>query len=138
MSNLRDTLLAIRDEVGSLTPGTVVAAATPKGSPLHHKFTWDDKVAGVQWRLEEARQLCRSVRVVYVEATETQPAILGRAFHSIETANGRAYEPVEAIVADEFSLQLIRQEAQREINALLRKWATFDEFAGLLKEALAS
>ena len=48
---------------GTLTPESVVEDARSAKSPLHDHFTWDDSEASAKWRLEEARQLIRSVRV---------------------------------------------------------------------------
>lgn len=49
---------------GVLTPDAVVKAAEPEESPLHDRFEWDDSVAAHQYRIEQARTLIRSVRVV--------------------------------------------------------------------------
>lgn len=48
---------------GKLTPAAVVEDARDKRSPLHHYFTWNDSEAAEQWRLEQARQLIRSVKI---------------------------------------------------------------------------
>ena len=49
---------------GKLRPADTVAAARPDDAPLHPIFTWDDKRAAENWRLEEARHLIRAVRIV--------------------------------------------------------------------------
>lgn len=49
---------------GEVTPPEVVALATPKSSPIHKYFTWDDTEAARQHRLWEARQLIATVRVI--------------------------------------------------------------------------
>jgi hypothetical protein len=58
----REFILAL-DQDGTLTPDAVLEAARPKGSPIHDLFTWDDKVAGARYRIEEARTVIRRVRV---------------------------------------------------------------------------
>lgn len=55
--------LAERDG-GRLTPDAVVEAARDPTSPLHDHFTWDDTLAAQKCRLDEARTLIRSIRVV--------------------------------------------------------------------------
>lgn len=58
-------LAKLADENGGrLTPDAVVAHAQRKDSPLHELFEWDTKKAAHAWRLEQARELIRSVRVV--------------------------------------------------------------------------
>lgn len=50
---------------GLLQAGDVVNAARSKRSPLHDYFEWDDSLAAEEHRKEQARQLIRSVKVVY-------------------------------------------------------------------------
>lgn len=62
---IHETLIALGDKNGGrLTPELVVDAAKDKKSPLHSQFEWDDKKAGHQYRIEQARTLIRSVQVV--------------------------------------------------------------------------
>lgn len=48
---------------GRLTPDQVVEAASDPASPLHDQFEWDDSVAAVEYRRDQARTLIRSVNV---------------------------------------------------------------------------
>jgi hypothetical protein len=48
---------------GRLSPQGVVNEAKRKDSPLHDQFEWDDKVAGVKYRLEQAARLIVSVKI---------------------------------------------------------------------------
>lgn len=62
---IRDALAKIADENGGLlTPDAVVSEAASKSSVLHDLFEWDGKKAAHAWRIEQARTLIRSVRVV--------------------------------------------------------------------------
>lgn len=56
--------LALLERNGRLTADDVVEAARDPKSPLHHYFTWDDAQAAHARRIDEARSLIRSVRVV--------------------------------------------------------------------------
>ncbi|CAE6856779.1 hypothetical protein R75461_07754 [Paraburkholderia nemoris] len=60
----------------TLDAGIVVRDARRVRSPLHACFEWDDAVAGQQYRLEQARHLIRSVRIVIQtkQATYRAPA----------------------------------------------------------------
>lgn len=49
---------------GRLTPDMVVADARRPASPLHSFFEWDDGKAAQAWRIEQARDLIRTVMVV--------------------------------------------------------------------------
>jgi len=56
-------LKALEDGRGRLTPEQVVEAARPAESALHACFTWNNSEAAERWRIEEARELIRSVRI---------------------------------------------------------------------------
>jgi hypothetical protein len=58
---------------GLLKPAIIVEAAKAGEHPLHAHFTWSDRKAAQRWRLEEARVLVRSVRIV-VEDVDTAPS----------------------------------------------------------------
>lgn len=57
------------DHHGILTPEQVVEEASDPANPLHEEFEWDDAAAAVQHRLDQARALIRSMRVVVTTET---------------------------------------------------------------------
>jgi hypothetical protein len=126
--SLRDQLQAVYDQHGTLTPQLVVELARDPAHPLHGRFDWDDRSAGEAWRREQARQLIRSVRVVYREADDKEAAKSVRAFHAVRTEVGSVFEPVEKVVADEFLSQLILRDMQRDWLTLKRRYESFEEF----------
>lgn len=56
---------------GKLTPDALVSAATDPDHPWHDRFEWDDSKAAHEHRLEQARTLIRSVKVVITTDTRT-------------------------------------------------------------------
>lgn len=54
---------ALRDAEGYLATETVVEAARDPASPLHGHFEWQDDKAAHFYRLGQARQLIRSLRI---------------------------------------------------------------------------
>lgn len=57
---------------GRLTPDDVVEEASSPKSPLHQFFEWDNTVAAYKYRLEQARELIKTVTVVvHVSHSET-------------------------------------------------------------------
>jgi len=61
---IAQALQALSDQNGGrLSAEIVVEAASFPDSPIHGLFTWNDEIAGQRWRLEQARELIRSVRV---------------------------------------------------------------------------
>jgi len=67
----KDAVRRIIDEYaaqrgGQITPDEVVTLAEPEESLLHKYFEWDDSIAAVKYRLEQAQSMIRWVKVVTV------------------------------------------------------------------------
>jgi len=68
---IAEVLQAISDaNGGKITPDQVVKHAKDPNSPLHERFIWSDKEAAQKHRLDTARQLIRSVRVIIKKETK--------------------------------------------------------------------
>lgn len=138
MKGLREELQRLQKTHGQLTPQIVLTAARSEKSPLHMEFDWDDKVAGEQWRLDQAARLIKRVRVKFVDSTGEVQKV--RAYVSMpnDDGPGRTYRPVEDVVADEFSLKLIQADMQRDWQAFKRRYERFDEFARMILRDLGA
>lgn len=99
---------------GPKTPGAVVEKARSKKTELHRCFEWDDSAAAIQYRLEQARYVLRTisiVREVDVPGSDTPQKIVVRAYENVNTAKDddkeRAYVATETALAQpEFRAQI--------------------------------
>jgi hypothetical protein len=130
MSTLRDHLQAIRDQHGALTPVLVVETARDPEHPLHSRFEWDDSIAAEKWRLEQAGQL---LRVVKLPTDPSRPDDL-RAFVAVKGQDSHKadYVPTAEALADEFVRKLILRDMEREWRLLKRRYEHMREFADLI------
>jgi len=76
-----DTILAelrriAAENGGFLAPVQIVQAARPKDSPLHGKFTWDNRKAAEEYRLWEARELVKVYWYVAEGSRERVPVFI--------------------------------------------------------------
>lgn len=133
---LRDALQSLYERHGELTPALVVrearAGRTIAGKLLAGHIEWDDSKAAEEYRLEQARHMIRSVRVVYREADDTGDERSVRSFHAVRREGGTVYEPLEKVTADEFTRRLVMADMEREWRALQRRWEHFREFAEMV------
>lgn len=132
--NLRDALQGIYEQHGRLTPALVVDEARQLTHPLHSRFEWDDAVAGEEYRRVQAAELIRSVKVVYKEATETEPEKKVRAWQAVREES--RYVPVAEAAADPNIAAIILADAQREWRALYRRYAHLSEFVEMVRADL--
>jgi hypothetical protein len=102
---------------GSVKPTQLLQAARPKNSPAHAGFTWDNDKAGEEFRLVQARNWLRTVRIVYQESVERLVHIPSR---GNSEKNEGFYKTTSAIISipDEFSRAL--SEATATLHAARR------------------
>jgi hypothetical protein len=93
-----------------------------------HYFQWDDKVAAEDYRLEQARQLIRAVRV----SVETGDQSLStRGFFAISVPNRKVYKPAGFVVADpEAHIEVINrfQNEILRIDSAYRAYLAYADF----------
>lgn len=108
-----EKILARMEASGELTPEAVVQAARDRRSPLHSFFVWDDKVAAHKHRLEQARELIRSVKTAIV--VEGHRVVVPVYAHSA----GHAAQGYRAIAKIKNERELAQQTLAEEIQRLL-------------------
>ena len=135
--SLRDDLMAIRAEVGALTPAAVVDAARPKGHPLHDRFEWNNRKAGELYRQRQAADLIRSVRVNFIRSGGEPSSV--REFHSVAhpEEETRAYDPVDEIADDPLRRKLLLAQMRRDWATFKARYEHLEEFFQLLAEEAA-
>ena len=129
---VKNWLLALRARKGYLDAELVVLDASPEDHPHHHRFEWDDEVAGDKWRAEQARCLIRGCRMVYADS-EGEPTSI-RAFASIrsEDTGRHQYHPVEEIAMDPERRAILLSTMRHEWASFKKRYMGFDEFAEMV------
>lgn len=133
-TSLRDLLRGIYEERGQLTAALVVEEASSPDHPLHHRFEWDDTEAARRYRLSQAEELIRLVRVESVAQDPRDDATV-REWHAVRR-DGK-YEPIEQIAQDQFSSQVLLRQAQREWRTLFRRYQHLQEFIEMVRGEVA-
>lgn len=124
MLNQKEILKALQEierANGALTPQAVVDAARRRSHPLHDYFEWNNEVAGEKYRLEQARALIRSVRVVI----ETRSAPIRTVYY---VRDPRRPPEEQGYV----SLPVLRSDEELARDAILRE---FERAAAALERA---
>jgi hypothetical protein len=66
MNNIVKEELKKLEQKGKLSPLDVIDAAKNPKSPLHQYFEWDDTEAARKYRIEQARELIRTIKIEVV------------------------------------------------------------------------
>ena len=112
----RDAVLALERRNGMLLAEDVLEAARDPESPLHPYFQWDDSAAAEAYRLSQASELIRRVKIEVV----TQETTI-RCVKYVNIPNGRpsAYFSLAKMRQDQ-GAALLTDELRRVVGNLLR------------------
>lgn len=117
---------------GRITPDAVLLDAKSPKSPLHDQFDWDDSTAAKSWRLSQARELIRSIRVEITTDTRTVSTVR----YVRDPAAGEAQGYVEvAKLRDDKTLAIEALQGEiRQANALVARARSIADALGLSAE----
>jgi hypothetical protein len=116
---------------GELEPRDVVNAARDKNNPLHIHFEWDDRVAAESYRVDQARNLIRLVRVVDEAASDGT----ARAFISVNGKNGVAYRSVDDVKASQDLQEAVLEQAEKDLEAFERRYKELKDICAIVRQA---
>ena len=116
---------------GKGTPCDIVRTAEPETSELHPYFTWDDSIAGFNWRKQEARTLVNAIVTVTddgieMAAFESVPCVVFDDESQEPVSCGRIYKPTATILSNDDDYGLLCSEIRQVINAYRRKLRTYE------------
>lgn len=104
-------IISLENKAGRLTPNEVVDAARSEKSPLHDLFCWDNDTAAELYRVEQAREVIRRVKLEVV--IEERTINLNRYVRDPNTETGKqgyvSMLKVRARVANEVMGDELRQ-----------------------------
>lgn len=135
MTTLREQLQAIYDRNDALTSELVVEEASKPDHPLHSRFNWDNEEAGHQWRLHQAAELIRSVKITFRDK-ETDEERTTRVFHAIRSDTGHTYQPIEKIVANPVTQEILLRDMEREWRQMYARYKNLEAFAAMVQKDL--
>lgn len=122
------TVAAGRD--GQLLPTEVVDAARDNSNPLHQHFEWDDGIAAEKFRLEQARDIIRCIRVEKI-GDNTEPS---RAFLSINDG-GTSYRSVQEVRESPDLQAKLLAAAERDLEAFTTRYRSLKDICDIIETA---
>lgn len=116
---------------GFVTAERVLELATPRSSPIHRFFTWDDSEAAKKYRLSQAQKLIQCV-VVEIDDLDvrkyTAPVV-------VSAGGDRAYCEIEKARRTPDIWRQVLSRAMEEAAAYRRRYLNFKELS-LIHEAI--
>lgn len=118
---------------GRLDAEHAVLAARSRAHALHPFLTWDDKIAGHRWRLEEMRGIIRSV--VLVTEDENGKPEQRRGWLSVEDKEGISYHDIEKVLNSQDLQLAVMRKALRDLEAWEMRYQELSDICELVKTA---
>lgn len=126
-----EALEAIRlENGGQLHPQAVVQGARSPKSLLHRHFEWDDAKAAEAHRLDQARALIRSIRVIDEDDDRSKPAFL-----SIRNDDGIGYRAIAEVLTNRHLRERLLEQAQRDLDSWTARYRELKEIVELVEPA---
>lgn len=116
---------------GRLTPAAVVDAARDQQNPLHVHFEWDDSKAAETYRLDQAQNLTRIIRV---SDDKTEDGTT-RAWRSIKDEGGTAYRHITEIRSSLDLQMALYKQLDRDLEAIQRRAREIADVCDLVTQA---
>jgi len=127
-------LQQVADQYGRLTGKIVVQAATDPEHPLHNRLTWDDAVAGAKYRVHEARNLIRSVKVSVVTGTGRRTNV--RAYVRTRDDQGSSYVPTRRVAESPIMREIVLAEMRADWRSFKERYLHYEEFFKMIADDL--
>jgi hypothetical protein len=115
---------------GRLTPPAVVEAARDQKHPLHRYFEWDDQIAAESYRMDQARVLIRSVRIVRDDDEEPAPAFL-----SVTDKGGVSYRTLKDVMDSADLQNSVLVSAERDLAAFEKRYRVLSDICDIIRDA---
>lgn len=135
-----DAMLKSMASGGRLTPQAVLEEAESAESPLHGWFEWDDTVAAAAYRLDQARDLIRSVEVTLI--VEDRPIDVAYFVRDPEKeSDQQGYVTLDKLRKSPAHAKMHLQAELRAVLAALKRaegYAQILQLTELLEQARAS
>lgn len=142
MTTVKEWAEKVRVEYGKLTPVTMVEAARSDGPvecPVYDRFRFDDDASAAEaWRLDEARNIIRHIKVTYRKSERSAERTV-RAYHAVPDTDGPEpyrFERVEDVAADPMMRQIVLRDMEREWKTLKSRYGHMVEFVDLVQRDL--
>ena len=103
---------------GKLQAETVVEESTPEAAPLHPAFEWDNDVAAHKWRVNQSRNLIRSVRIEQKDGADEPAYVHVKVENPSDDGGQNYYQSTRVAVQSVGEWAAAMLELTRRVSAL--------------------
>lgn len=122
-----DTIAEIEQREGSCHPGSLVREATPETHPCHELFEWDNDKAGHKYRVDQARRVIRSIRIMRFPVAQTPAFISVR----LPEEGATSYVSAERVVNNRSYREFALNDALKQLVGLRNRYSYLHELQSI-------
>ena len=119
---IRQKVLSEMERDGRLTATRLVEVASDTNHPMHSDFTWDNEVAGPLYRIDQARKIIQSVRVVVTNEVHRITSVAYVRDPSAEPHQQGYISTVHLQTDEDLARDAVLNEANRIQSSVERAW----------------
>lgn len=123
VKKIYDEIVAIGEDI---KPDQILEKARDKKTELYKCFEWDDKKAAKRWRLEQAKNIIRSIVIVPDNTENTKIEYTIRAFENIGHDENQRYMKTYDIMKDAELFSQLLENIYYEIEKWENKLKTYE------------
>lgn len=119
-------IMEICEELESATPQQILEKAKDSSTELHKCFTWDNSEAAEKWRVQEARTIVRSLKIVEEKPDKKPEPTTIRVFYKTDNESG--YKPTKLILKKPDEYKMLVERCRSELLSIKQKFQNISEF----------
>jgi len=122
----------LQDKFGEINPEFLVENARDEGSLLHDCFEWNDSIAAESYRVEQAKNLIRTL--VKIEKTGNSETVT-RAVVSVRLSecDTRRYCMTSVVMKNDYAREMLLREALRDCKAFEDRYKSLEEVRSVIE-----
>jgi hypothetical protein len=104
--------------------------------PLHHRYEWDDSVAGRKFRVNQINSDIRRVQITFWTDDDPAPKKVRKytpVKYTGDTERLRGYVETEKVLLNPLQQRFLLREMRRKMAELQARYGHMEEFAALLR-----
>ncbi len=137
-SAVQQVVNEIYNDMGEVRPSELIERAKPKESPAHEAFEWDNKKAGHEYRLIQARQWIRKVEIIIDQRPERLVHVplvkIDGEAAGPDMGQENYYKPISVVARDRDEFKLVLSETLARVNSAKAAYAQLKLAADFAKQ----
>lgn len=127
---------SIKKKRGGITPQLLVIESKKKDAPFHNCFEWDDSKGAEKYRIVQACEILRCIKLEIEPDEEHEESRTVRALiapSSIEREDSTSYATIEEVRNDEELNAAYMRQLKRELDAVKNKIKSYKIFSAVVE-----